>query len=106
MSDAIITALLLMHFSDDSTQLLCSSPTLSISQTLFDAVLYYIFETLPLDERDQLSEVFDTRGTTPVFVTNLTITSYLALEDLGEAIPDESAAHAITPRWVERSIML
>ncbi|KAI0779277.1 hypothetical protein C8Q74DRAFT_1258208 [Fomes fomentarius] len=81
-----------------------------MSQSVFDGVLYYISETLPLDKRTQLSETLDARGATPVSVSNprLThfITSSLALEDFVESLPDDSTAHVVTPRWVERSGVL
>lgn len=81
-----------------------------MSQSVFDGVLYYISETLPLDKRTQLSETLDARGATPVSVSNPRLTHFitpsLALEDFVESLPDDSTAHVVTPRWVERSGVL
>ena len=38
---------------------------LSMSQTVYNTVPYYISETLPLYKRNQLSEVLDARSATP-----------------------------------------
>ena len=76
----------------------------------FDGLFYHISETIPLEKRNELSDTLDTRGATPVSVSDprLThfITSSLALEDFVESLPDDSAADTVTPRWVERSSIL
>ncbi|RPD54429.1 hypothetical protein L226DRAFT_493972 [Lentinus tigrinus ALCF2SS1-7] len=81
-----------------------------MSQSVFDDVQYYISETIPLKQRNELSEVLDARGATPVSLSNpaLThfITSSLALEDFVESLPDESPALTVTPLWVERSAVM
>ncbi|TBU24360.1 hypothetical protein BD311DRAFT_702198 [Dichomitus squalens] len=79
-------------------------------KTIFDGVYYYISETIPLEKRDQLSEVLDVRGGTPVPVADprLThfITTSLPLEEFVESLPEDSPAHTVTPFWVERSAVL
>ncbi|KAI0630063.1 hypothetical protein C8Q77DRAFT_1063909 [Trametes polyzona] len=82
-----------------------------MSQSVFDGVFYYISQTLPLGQRDQLSEVLNARGAQPVSAISdpkLThfITSSIALEDFVESLPEDSTAHVVTPRWVERSAVL
>ena len=82
-----------------------------MSQSVFEGVCYYVSETLPQNQRDQLKEVLDARGATPVTAVTdpkLThfITSTIALEDFVEALPEDSPAHVVTPRWVERSAIL
>ena len=81
-----------------------------MSQSVFDGVYYYISETIPIKKRNELSEVLDARGATPVSLSNpaLThfITSSLALEDFVESLPEDSAAHTVTPSWVERSAVM
>ncbi|OJT11416.1 BRCT-containing protein 1 [Trametes pubescens] len=82
-----------------------------MSQSVFDGVLYYISQTLPLSQRDQLSDVLNARGAKPVpspsdpKLTHF-ITSSIALEDFVESLPEDSPAHMVTPRWVERSAVL
>ncbi|KAI0328357.1 hypothetical protein GY45DRAFT_1326498 [Cubamyces sp. BRFM 1775] len=82
-----------------------------MSQSVFEGVCYYVSETLPQGQRDQLKEVLDARGATPVATVTdpkLThfITSSIALEDFVEALPEDSPAHVVTPRWAERSAIL
>ncbi|KAH9892440.1 hypothetical protein C8Q73DRAFT_698027 [Cubamyces lactineus] len=82
-----------------------------MSQSVFEGVCYYVSETLPQAQRDQLKEVLDARGATPVATITdpkLThfITSSIALEDFVESLPEDSPAHVVTPRWVERSAIL
>ncbi|KAI0646001.1 hypothetical protein C8Q79DRAFT_967346 [Trametes meyenii] len=81
-----------------------------MSQSVFDKVWYYISETLPPSQRDQLSEVLDARGAKAVSVTDPKLTHFIAasiaLEDFVEALPENSSAHVVTPRWVERSAVL
>ncbi|KAI0369629.1 hypothetical protein BV20DRAFT_967587 [Pilatotrama ljubarskyi] len=82
-----------------------------MSQSVFDGVHYFISDTLPPSRRDQLSEVLDARGASPVpslsdpKLTHF-ITSTIPLEDFVESLPEGSAAHVVTPRWVERSAVL
>ncbi|KAI0820066.1 hypothetical protein BC628DRAFT_1399403 [Trametes gibbosa] len=82
-----------------------------MSQSVFDGVFYYISETVPLKERDQLGDVLIARGAKAapsLSHPKLThfITSSIALEDFVESLPEDSSAHVVTPRWVERSAVL
>lgn len=82
-----------------------------MSQSVFDGVCYYISETLPLKQREQLGDVLNARGANPapsLSHPKLThfITSSIALEDFVESLPEETSAHVVTPRWVERSAVL
>ncbi|OSD06683.1 hypothetical protein PYCCODRAFT_1382487 [Trametes coccinea BRFM310] len=82
-----------------------------MSQTVFEGVYYYISETLPPKQREQLKEVLDTRGAQPVSSTSdpsLThfITSSIPIEDFVEGVPEDTDVHIVTPRWVERSAIL
>ncbi|KAI9067528.1 hypothetical protein FKP32DRAFT_1588518 [Trametes sanguinea] len=82
-----------------------------MSQTVFEGVYYYISETLPHEQREQLKEVLDTRGAQPVTSTSdphLThfITSSIPIEDFVESLPEDTTANVVTPRWVERSAIL
>ena len=77
-------------------------------QDFFKDVFYYISETLPLDQRDQLSEVLDDRGGHPVSVTDSQLTHFIAaslpLEEFVESPPEDIPI--VTPFWVERSAIL
>ncbi|KAI1782100.1 hypothetical protein LXA43DRAFT_933000, partial [Ganoderma leucocontextum] len=81
-----------------------------MSQDFFDGVFYYISETLPLDKRNQLTEVLDARGGTPVSFTDPKLTHFIAaslpLEEFVESPPEHSQAQIVTPFWVERSAIL
>ncbi len=79
-------------------------------EDFFRGVFYYLSETLTLDKRNELTEVLDTHGGTPVSITDprLThfITASLPLEEFVESPPEDSQAHIVTPFWVERSAIL
>ncbi|CDO76219.1 hypothetical protein BN946_scf184894.g8 [Trametes cinnabarina] len=82
-----------------------------MSQTVFEGVHYYISETLPPKQRDQLKEVLDARGAQPASsITDHKLTHFITLsipiEDFVETLPEDSNANVVTPRWVERSAVL
>ena len=81
-----------------------------MSSPLFDGVVYCISETIPDDQRAQLSQVLGENGAMAKGINDPELTHFvtptLPLESFVEAPPKDSKAHCVTPRWVERSVIL
>ncbi|KAI0083353.1 hypothetical protein BDY19DRAFT_1060990 [Irpex rosettiformis] len=75
---------------------------------LFDDVFYYLSKTILPDHRSRLGQILDLNGGTSVELNDPRLTHWISATPTAplDNLPGGSSAHAVTPLWVERTLVL